>query len=213
LENKLIVSDVTDQFIILKKTKYQESDLIIQALSKTGNRKSFIAKSALKSKKRFGGGVLEPTHFVQFTYTPTQKESGLNYLKEASLKDDFNNIRSDYDKLEFALQIMNCVYSVAQEGDFNSQFLFNLVGHSLRYLDTNKDLNIAVFKMHFYLKFLYQQGVISMDTWMTPFLKVNISDSAPLSIDDNIKLIAQTYFESIELQVKHYIKSADSQLV
>lgn len=206
------MSDVTERFIIFKKSKYQESDLIIQALSETGNKKSFIAKGALKSKRRFGGGILEPTHFVQLTYTPARVDGGINYLKEASLNDDFKNIRSDYDKLDFALQIMSCVFYVSQEGDFDSQFLFNLVGHSLRYMDRSKEFKLVVFKIHFYLKFLYQQGVIAIDPWMVIFLKTNIADSDQLIQEKDILELAENHIQSIERQVTHYIRSADSQM-
>ena len=199
------MSDVNEKFIILKKTKYGESDLIVHALSSIGTKKSFLAKGALKSKKRFGGGVLEPTHYVQLTYKESKSESGLNYLNEAHMIEDFKNIRTDFDRIEFALNIMNCVYHVSQEGDFDSHFLFNLVGHALRFLNTSTPEQLRTFKLHFYLKFLYQQGVISIDPWMTPFLKTNLSDSGALPTG-----AANEYLDSIELQVLHYIKSADA---
>ena len=62
------MTQAQNRFIILKKMKYGESDLILHAISMQGEKLSFIARGALKSKKRFGGGVLEPTHFVSFTY-------------------------------------------------------------------------------------------------------------------------------------------------
>lgn len=200
------MADITEKFLILKKTKYSESDLIIHALSSIGTKKSFLAKGALKSKKRFGGGVLEPTHFVEFTYRESKSESGLNYLNEASVIEDFKNIRTDFDRIEFALQIMNCAYHVSQEGDSDSHFLFNLVGHALRFLNSSKPEQLLTFKLHFYLKFLFQQGVISMEPWMANYLKTNLSDSAVIL--DQVGV--ETYLDSIELQVFHYIKSADS---
>lgn len=200
------VSDVTEKFLILKKTKFSESDLIIHALSAIGTKKSFLAKGALKSKKRFGGGILEPTHYVQFTYKESKTDSGLNYLNEAHLIEDFKNIRCDFDQIEFALQVVNCAYHVAQEGDSDSHFLFNLVGHALRFLNTAKPEQLNTFKLHFYLKFLYQQGVISMEPWMANYLKTNLSDSASIHDQENV----ENYLDSIELQVFHYIKSADT---
>ncbi len=201
------MNEFQDQFIILKKTKFSESDLIIHALSKTGTKKAFIAKAALKSKKRFGGGVLEPTHFVMLTYKQSQKVEQLAVLNEAMLIDDFKAIRTDYDRLEFGLFIINCAYQVAQEGDFESHFLFNLVGHSLRQLGSTQ--NLIRFKLHFYLKFLFQQGVISVEDWMSPFLKINMSDSDQLNQWTDCEKIVELYTDSIETQVIHYIKNAD----
>jgi DNA repair protein RecO (recombination protein O) len=202
------VSELQDKFIILKKMKYGEADLIIHALSSAGAKKSFIARSALKSKKRFGGGVLEPSHYVVLTYKSGKSEDQLNVLNEAVLIDDFKAIRSDFDKLSFALFMLNCAYHVSQEGDFDSHFLFNLIGHSLRQLGTTK--NLARFKLHFCLKFLFQQGVISVEDWMTPFLKVNMADSDQLDQIEDMTSIVNNFADSMESQVLHYIKNAQT---
>ena len=202
------MSESKEKFIILKKTKYSESDLIIHALSPTGAKLSFMARSALKSKKRFGGGVLEPTHFVSLTYKKGRSDGAMASLTEATLLDGFDEIRLDYDKLELALFILNCAYHVAQEGDSGSQFLFNLVGHSLRALQKSNKVNLL--KLHFCLKFLYQQGVMSVDQWMTPFLKANISDHQSLSEIPEADDFVSEYLDSIESQVFQYIKTADN---
>lgn len=204
------MSDLTEKFIILKKNKYLESDLIIHALSAEGTKKSFLAKGALKSKKRFGGGILEPMHYLQLTYKPSKTESGLNYLNEARVIEDFKNIRTDFDRIEFGLQVVNCAYHVSQEGDADSHFLFNLVGHALKFLNQSDKEILPTFKLHFYLKFLYQQGVISIDSWMSIFLKTNLSDVKLIYTDSTVIDHVQTYLDSIELQVIHYLKSADS---
>jgi DNA repair protein RecO (recombination protein O) len=202
------MSDLQDKFIILKKTRYGEADLIIHALSPSGAKKSFIARAALKSKKRFGGGILEPTHFVNLSYKQGKTEDALNVLNEAVLIDDFKDIRADFDKLEFALFMLNSAYKVSQEGDSDSHFLFNLIGHSLRML--GKTGNLQRFKLHFCLKFLFQQGVISVEDWMAPFLKANMADSEQLDQLPEMDEIADSYADSIESQVLHYIKNADT---
>jgi len=202
------MNEKQDRFIILKKIKYGEADLIIQALGSDGARTSFMAKSALKSKKRFGGGILEPLHFVNFTYNETQDSAKMKILKEASLIDDFKDIRTSYDKLELALFVINCVTQVSLEGDQHSEFLFNLTGHTLRAVAKTQNLNIL--RLHFYLKFLYQQGVISFEPWMSIFLKINISDSALLAEIEGAQLSVENYLNSTELRVTHYIKTADA---
>lgn len=202
------MSELQDKFIILKKTKYGEADLIVHALSSVGAKKSFIARAALKSKKRFGGGVLEPTHYVLLSYKQGKSEDALNTLNEAVLIDDFKDIRADFDKLEFGLFILNCAYHVSQEGDSDSHFLYNLVGNSLRKLGGAK--NLQRFKLHFCLKFLFQQGVISVEEWMAPFLKVNMSDTELLDQSPETSAAVDTYADSIESQVLHYIKNADT---
>lgn len=192
-----------DRFIILKKIKYAEADLIIHGLSTRGEKLSFIARGALKSKKRFGGGVLEPTHFVAFTYKQASGQGQLHVLQEATLVNDFPGLRKDYDRLEAALHIVECVSKVSQEGDRDSAFLFNLLGHTLKALETATD--ILVLKMHFYLKFLLQQGVVNAEPWMAPFLKTNLADSEKLI---SYREVVDNELHNVEQMVKHYLANA-----
>lgn len=200
------MSEKQARFIILKKVKYGEADLIVHALGTDGAKTAFMARSALRSKKRFGGGILEPLHYVNFSYKDNGSSS-IKVLNEAQLIDDFKEIRSDYTKLELALFIINCVSHVSLEGDSNSDFLFNLTGHSLRAVAQTS--SARTLKLHFCLKFLYQQGVISIEPWMLPFLKVNISESEALPAPEVHQLTDQ-YLDSIELLVHQYIKTADA---
>lgn len=202
------MNEKQDRFIILRKVKYGEADLIIHALGSDGAKSSFMARSALKSKKRFGGGVLEPMHFVTLTYKDSSEAGRLKTLNEAILIDDFKSIRLDYDRLSLALFVIHCVACVSQEGDVNSDFLFNITGHTLRAISVSK--NLGLLKLHFCLKLLYQQGVISIEAWMTPFLKTNINESESLTQIDNCEEIVDTYLDSIESLVLQYIKTADA---
>jgi DNA repair protein RecO (recombination protein O) len=201
------LTEKQDRFIILKKIKYGEADLIIHAIGSDGSKSSFLAKGALKSKKRFGGGILEPLHYVSFTYREKPDSTQMKTLNEASLIEDFKEVRSDYDKLELALFILNCVSHVSLEGDPNSEFLFNLTGHSLRAVAVTTRLKEL--KLHFCLKFLYQQGVVSIENWMTPFLKTNMNESAKLAELPEIQELAEHYTDSFETLVNQYIKTAD----
>ena len=197
-----------ERFIILKKIKYGEADLIIHALGTDGAKSSFMAKSALKSKKRFGGGILEPLHFVNFTYQESGTEGQIKKLSEAILIDDFKEIRNSYEKLELALYVLNCVSHVSLEGDQNSEVLFNLTGHTLRTIAKTEDLKTL--KLHFCIKFLYQQGVVSVEPWMVPFLKCNISDVQTISIDGDVQKIVENHLMTAEQTVNQYIKTADA---
>lgn len=184
--------------------KFGEADLIVHALSPVGEKKSFIARGALKSKKRFGGGVLDPSHFVSFTYKVAKEEGGLNTLQEASLINDFPGLRTSYEKLELALHILECVTRVSQEGDIHSEFLFNLTGHALKAVEIC--LEPQILRMHFYLKLLWQQGVMTAEPWMAPFLKTNLSDTNLLV--DQKNCVAQ-YLRQTEDNIQNYIHSAD----
>ncbi|MEN0057360.1 MAG: DNA repair protein RecO [Bdellovibrio sp.] len=197
------MSQGKDRFIILRKIKYSEADLILHALSPLGEKKSFIARGALRSKKRFGGGILEPSHFVNLVYKEATAAGQLSVLQEATLIHDFPGIRTDYDRLELALHILECVSKVSQEGDQNSEFLFNLLGHSLKALELTSDP--LVLKMHFYLKFLLQQGVVEAEPWMAPFLRAPLAQSQQLI---SYRQIVDEELRNVEAMVRHYLEHA-----
>jgi DNA repair protein RecO (recombination protein O) len=194
--------DKRGRFIILRKTRYSEADLILQALSQQGGKLSFIARGALKSKKRFGGGILEPLNYVEFVYGQG-KDQNLNILKEAQIIEDFEKIKVDYDRIEFALKTLEIVGKVCQEGDDQSKDLFNLLGHSLRALNSTNDL--AVLQLQFYLKFLAQQGVLNIEPWMTPFLKTQMQ-ATDLLHEHSAEALSQ--LNQIRLIVGSYIQNA-----
>ncbi|HEY8271005.1 MAG TPA: DNA repair protein RecO [Pseudobdellovibrionaceae bacterium] len=199
--------EVKERFIILRKIKYSEADLILHALSPRGEKLSFLARGALKSKKRFGGGVLDPLHFVQFTYKQASNEGKMNTLSEATLLNDFKKVRQDYDHLELALHVLDCVSRVSQEGDHSSEALFNLLGNTLKSLESCQD--VSLLKIHFYLKFLMQQGVLNPEPWMGPLLKTNIMESNSLAGDLALKKEISLHSASMEFITQQYLKTAE----
>ncbi len=155
---------VRDKVFILKTVRYGDADLIIQALTSAGTRVSFFARSALKSKKRFGGGVLEPTHYVNVLYedkSNSRADVTLHTLKEAALIQSFDGLRTDYERIEMALGLLQTVSDVIREGDTDAVELFNLLGNTLKAAETSKQLTHL--RIHFEVKFLGNQGVLALD--------------------------------------------------
>ncbi len=184
-----------------------EADLIIHALSADGEKKSFLARSALRSKKRFGGGVLEPTHQAMLTYNDSRSEGGLCSLKEAQLMEDFAQIRRSYDTLEFGLQILECIERVSQEGDSSSHYLYNLLGHTLKMLEQTQHLDLL--KIQFYLKFFLQQGVLTAEPWMAVFLKKPIHEHLSLSTEvKSSPAELEKIRTQLESKVRQYLQNA-----
>lgn len=197
-----MASELEGTFIILRKIKYAEADLIIHALSSEGEKKSFLARGALKSKKRFGGGILEPTHHVKFTYS-TNLKSEMQTLKEAQLIQGFEGLRSDYDKLNFALTSLDCISKISLEGDQDSASLYNLLGHLLRTLENAK--SFTVLKVQFFLKLMRQQGVLEVEDWMKPFLSINLGEN---SQSQQLSVVAHDKVLYLEKVVQNYIETA-----
>jgi hypothetical protein len=51
--------------------------------------------------------------------------------------------------------------------------------------------------------------VVSIENWMTPFLKANMNESNQLAEYAEIQELAEQYTDSIESLVIQYIKTAD----
>lgn len=189
--------------IILRATKYSEADLILQVLTNGGEKLSLIAKGALKSKKRFGGGVLQPSHFVEFSIKRAQRADRLSVVEEAVLLNGFEKIRSDYDRMEVAFFILDCMAKISQEGDALSAGLFDLAGNALKALESAN--NVDSLKLHFGLKILYQQGVLDPENWMKEYLAISLPDHAKLSAADLPHLRQHNIW--LENRIKEYLST------
>lgn len=173
---------VKSKVFILRKTRYGDNDLILNCLTPDGARVSFFARSALKSKKRFGGGVLEPTHYVHVLYDD-KGEGKINTLKEASLIQDFQGLRTDYSRIEAGLYFVKLVSEIVKEGEVDSSEIFNLLGNTLRAAETSAQLDYL--KTHFEVKLLANQGVLPHEPEEQELLALPISAHATAPLDDS----------------------------
>lgn len=172
------MTSLVDKVIFLKSTKYGDSDLILQALNRSGGKINFIAKSALKSRKRFGGGVLEPLNYVEVTFKPNSDPDKLHILNEAKLINDFPNLRKDYDRLELGLHFVKILDKVSMNEDIHSPENFNLLGNSLKQAEVSERL--ALLRCMFEVKLLQAQGVLDDSNFFQSLLSV------PISLSDSI---------------------------
>jgi DNA repair protein RecO (recombination protein O) len=147
-----------EKIIILRTIRHGEGDLIVHGLTRVGAKMSFFAKSALQSRKRFGGGLLEPTHYVHIQFQRASREDGLHRLNEAQMIKPFSGLRESYDRIELALYFVSVVDRLSHEGMIDFASLFDLLGHSLEAAEKSK--NLEVLKLQFQTKFLSLQGVL-----------------------------------------------------
>ena len=189
--------------LVLKRTKYGESDLVLHMLTPQGGKISALARGALKSKRRFGGGILEPTHFIEVVLRPSPRADGMATLEEAKMVDAFDGLRTSYDRLDAALALVDTVNRIAQDGDTASAHLFDLLGNGLRNLQIAP--NVESFRVQFSLKVLYHQGVLEVENWMGPFLKAPLSGTPEPALPIVTPGQQKWIFEQIEV----YLKTAE----
>ena len=178
---------IQERLFVLKVSKHGESDLIIRTLNREGAKVSLFAKAALKSKKRFGGGVLEPTHYIMATYKPHKSGEGLSYLNEAKLVNDFPEVRKDYDHLELALYMVDVIEKFCQEGLSDNPELFNLLGNGLKCI--KKGSKADLLKLIFQAKLLMSQGVLSETEELKPLLSRPVSEHDQVILDPHKYLV------------------------
>jgi DNA repair protein RecO (recombination protein O) len=82
--------EVKGRGFILGSVQTQEADLILRIITSEGEKLSFYARSALKSRKRFEGGLRPLT---QIEYRGKKKESSqLFFLEESKITHDFPSL-------------------------------------------------------------------------------------------------------------------------
>lgn len=189
------------KMIVLKRMKWAEADLIIHGLEPNGARLHCLARGALKSRKRFGGGLLEPTHYLECQVKMAVREDALHSLEDARLLEGFEGLRSDYDRLNLALRCLD-VIDRSNPGDVFPE-IFNLLGNSLKTLADGA--NLARVEAQFGLKFLKLHGVLEFDEWMAPFLEQPIATSAGESAFPQVPTPKRSWLSE---QIKRYVQSA-----
>ncbi|MCB0390488.1 MAG: DNA repair protein RecO [Bdellovibrionales bacterium] len=172
---------ITTRVIILRTIKYSEADLVIHAIDKHGDKLNFLAKSALKSRKRFGGGVLEPLNYVEINYKSNRDIEKLHFLNEAKIIEDFDGLRKDYERLELGLYFLQVIDKVSFGGDQQSPDSFNLLGHALRQAQTTSKLELL--RCLFELKLLQYQGVLENQEQYKELLSHPVSNCNNIDID------------------------------
>ena len=171
------------KLIVLKTIKYSESDLLVQGINSHGDRLNFLAKGALRSKKRFGGGVLEPTHYLDVLYKEGKSNAEgdpLHILLEAKVIKDFVKLRDDFDRLSMALSFLKLVSRLTRSGAVGAKEVFDLLGHALSACE--ESLNPQNLSLQFRAKLLYSQGVLEPIAEMGPLIRTSLKLSNELEL-------------------------------
>lgn len=172
---------------VLRTYKYGESDLIVHLLAQSGEKLKVFARAALKSKKRFGGGVLEPTHYISLSYREG-RDSGLGQLLEANLIEGFESLRQSYDRLQLALHFISLVDKLSLEGTDDMQPLFDLLGHGLNAAQVSQHLDLL--RTQFELKLLYSLGILPHVENAELFLQRTIREGVPENLTpESVRII------------------------
>lgn len=185
-----------ERIIVIRAIKHGDANLIIHGINSQGARMNFFARGAAKSRKRFGGGVLEPTHFLEVTYkvNASQDEDPLHSLLEASIIREFPKLRENYERLDVALYLLRLVSKVSQQGVVDASELFNLLGNALSAAESSAKPSLL--RLHFEIKILQTQGVLDTSPEMSDWLKRPISEHAKLAMSSQVNRLVHEQIQS-----------------
>ena len=167
--------------LILRAKPYQESDLIVETLNINGIRQSFSAKNALKSRRRFSGGVLEPLHYVELYYS--QRKSGIDFLHEGKVIYSFPRLRESYAKIQLSLHFVQLILMATRPGMEENKLLFDLIGNSLHSLEKSQQLSLL--RAQFEIKFLYYLGFYAPVDELQDFVRTPVRKHESLQVPDS----------------------------
>lgn len=193
-----------EKILILRTVKYGEADLIVHGLNQDGARINFLARGGAKSRKRFPGGLLEATHYVEVTYKVSARADAepLHTLNEASLIREFAKLRTDYGRLEAALFFVKTVHRLGQQGVVDSPDLFNLLGNALAAAETSS--NLDKLRLHFQIKLLAGQGVLPHEDIFLPWLSVPLGKHEEVACEGDRRALTATLIHD---HLRHYLGS------
>ena len=178
-----------DKIIVLKNRPFSESDLIIQGLNPKGLRLSFIAKGALKSKRRFAGGLLEPSSYIELEYRPSKKTS-LHSIRQAWLLKSFYRLRESYSRLNLALYFLKLICELSAEGGEEFEELFHLLGNAL--LEAEESPKPDSLKLFFQVKILFLQGILPKELSIPQILRSVLSEHRNFEMSSDTKKALST---------------------
>lgn len=186
------------KFILLRAKKFRECDLIIDALSNDGEKVTLKAMNALKSKRRFAGGLLEPLNFVELHFT--ESKVGNLIVQEGKVLYGFPRLREDYNKLEVAFRIIKMIQKGSQEG-FDQQELFDLLGNTLKQLEITESPQLL--RLQFELKYLFYLGFLAPNGDTSEFVSKKVSEHQSIKLTDDefqyLSKISAQHLKQIEL--------------
>ncbi len=137
-------NDLRTSAIILHRTKYGETDRILNLLTPEG-RKSCVAKGVRKEKSKLAGGI-EMFTVSDITIHESEK-SDMGILTSAKMVKNYMNIIADLDRFELGSKIIKMTNKISENVD--SPELFTLVNQCFWALD--KNLNRELIESYFLL--------------------------------------------------------------
>jgi len=141
--------------IILNYKKFSDTSLICNLYSKDYGKFSIIAKGA-RSLKNPHGAILQPINYIDLVYYFKQKRN-IQLLKEASIKKKYFKISENYQKMIYALTIIDII-NFSSYNNSPCHIIFRLIIKSLDYINITNNKNLDYYYIFFIIQLLIYLG-------------------------------------------------------
>jgi len=141
--------------IVLNKLNYGNTSLICNLFTAEQGKISIIAKGA-RSKKNIHSAVLQPANFIELIYYYKDRRN-IQTLKEASIINNYYNLKKSYDKLLCSLVIVDLINKISLQNN-PCDIIFRLTEKTLAKINLTKDENIKIYYIFFQIQLLIYLG-------------------------------------------------------
>lgn len=141
---------LTSEIIVLHKTKYKDSGLIVHGYSNTGGRQGFIVRNGRSSKNYAAISQLHPLSIIEAELTPGEK-GDLKTIREFRTLFNLPSIRTNVSKSTIAIFVSELIYRSIKEVEQNRD-LFGFLKRAVLLLEGLED-NYANFHLWFIVEF------------------------------------------------------------
>ncbi len=139
------------QAIVLRRTNYGEADRVIQLLTPLG-RMNVMARGVRREKSRLAGGI---ELFALCDVVIGQGKGDLGILTSARLMQFYRHIMDDYDRMQFAYEVLKQIGKASETLD--EPEWFDIASEILMGLDA-KTVSFELTQLWFYLHFSAMLG-------------------------------------------------------
>ncbi len=172
--------------IVLRRTNYGEADRIIQLLTADHGKISVMARGVRREKSRLAGGI---ELFARCDVTLHQGKGNLAVLTGSRIEQLYHGILGEYDRLQFAYEVMKALDRAAETLD--EPAFFALLDTALAEL-SKSDVPLKVIQAWFWLQ-----------------LAILLGEGVNLSTDDHgMKLVEGARYDFDELQAVFSFREA-----
>jgi DNA repair protein RecO (recombination protein O) len=108
-----------NEAIVLRKTKFSDSSLIVQLYTKEKGKISALLKGARSSKSRIGSKIDLINHVEVIFYNKEHKE--LQLVTQVNLIDHYSHIKEDLDKIKYASAVCELILKLIPDHEVNEK--------------------------------------------------------------------------------------------